>query len=367
MAENDTDKTEDPTPERRRKAREEGQFPRARDAGNMLGSFAVMLTLFSFGDDLALSFREFAVRCYGEPYTLVRGDVRALFGQVSHILMLLVFPVAIAAALGATAAGLFEAGFHPNMDLASPRWSRVDPLARLKQMFALRDAAINVTLQLARVVMVACVVYFSIKSAFPRLVGLGRGDLTGASFGLLDAVSRLALWGSMALFVITAVDYWNSRRRHEQSIRMSRQEVKDEHRQHEGDPRVRSRQRARAREMARRGLAKAVRAADFVIANPTHISVAVRYRVEEGAPVVSAKGYDEVALYIRTIAKEHKIPVIENRPLARALAKRVKVGRAIPVDLYAAVAQVLAFVYRLKNKTLDVRRPTPRGPGRHNG
>ena len=115
-------------------------------------------------------------------------------------------------------------------------------------------------------------------------------------------------------------------------------------------------------EAAKRGLAKAIVQSDFVIANPTHISVALRYRVAEGAPVVTAKGYDEVALYIRKLAKENDVPVIENKPLARALAKRVKPGRPVPVDLYAAVAEILAFVYRLKKRSIDslTRQAAPR-------
>jgi flagellar biosynthetic protein FlhB len=113
--------------------------------------------------------------------------------------------------------------------------------------------------------------------------------------------------------------------------------------------------------MLRRGVAQAVKTSDFVIANPTHISVAIRYRVHEGAPMVTAKGYDEAALYIRKLAREADIPVIENRPLARALADRVKAGRPIPVDLYAAVAEVLAFVYRLKGRRLQTN-AAPRGP-----
>jgi flagellar biosynthetic protein FlhB len=163
---------------------------------------------------------------------------------------------------------------------------------------------VNVALQLGRVAAVGFVVYLSIKHDFPRLIGLSRADLGSAALGLLASLYHLGLWSSLALGVLTAVDYLNSRRQHEQTIRMTRQEVKDEHRQNEGDPRIRQRQRSRAREMARRGLAKAVRAADFVIVNPTHVSVALRYRMQEGAPVVSAKGYDEVALYIRKIATE---------------------------------------------------------------
>ena len=129
---------------------------------------------------------------------------------------------------------------------------------------------------------------------------------------------------------------------------MTRQELKEELRQQEGDPKVRAKQRLRARELSKRGLAKEVKRSDVIVANPTHISVALRYRPNEGAPLVLAKGYDEVALYIRKIAEENEIPVVENRPLARALAEKTKIGKMIPVDLYQAVAQVLAFVYRMK-------------------
>jgi flagellar biosynthetic protein FlhB len=131
---------------------------------------------------------------------------------------------------------------------------------------------------------------------------------------------------------------------------MSRQELKEEVRQQEGDPKVRLRVRARARELAKRGIAKEVRRADVIIVNPTHIAVALRYRPAEGAPILTAKGYDEVALFMRKLAKEHGIVVVENKPLARALAETTKIGRMIPVDLYRAVAQVLAFVYRLRDR-----------------
>jgi flagellar biosynthetic protein FlhB len=198
------------------------------------------------------------------------------------------------------------------------------------------------------------------KSALPRLMHLERADLGGGAYEIALALFRLALWCSFALGTLALIDFLKAFRQHEQSIRMSRQELKDEMKQQEGDHRIKQRQRARAREAAKRGLAKAIAQSDFVIANPTHISVALRYRIIEGAPIVTAKGYDEVALYIRKLAKEHNIPVIENRPLARALAKRVRQGRPVPVDLYAAVAEILAFVYRLKGRTLEVSRNAAR-------
>jgi flagellar biosynthesis protein FlhB len=352
VAENDSERTEEPTPERRKKARDEGQFARAKDAGNIIASVVVMLTLAALGDDILGMVTQFAVRCYGEPYELIRGDPVYMVRALAGVLTLIVFPVAVAASLGGLAIGVAEAGYHPNFDLIAPKWDRLDPLPKLKQMFMLQETGVDVALQLARVAIVGAVAYSSATDAFPRLMSLSRVELGRAAFEVLLVVFELALWSSLALAGLAFVDYLKSYRKHEQSIRMSRQELKDEMKQQEGDPRIRQRQRARAREAAKRGIAKAVASSDFVIANPTHISVAVRYRVDEGAPVVTAKGYDEVALYIRKLAKEQNIPIIENRPLARALAKRVKPGRSVPVDLYSAVAEILAFVYRLKKKNL---------------
>jgi len=370
----ETERTEEPTPERRRKAREEGQFPRGRDAGNTLAGIAVLLVMSALGKNSVILLEKFAVHCLSEPYELVSGDPRALFHALATTLSVLVFPCAFAAALGALAIGIAEAGFHPNMGLVAPKWDRLDPLPKLQQMFKLQETGVDILMQLARVAVVCAVAYSSVKDIYPRLMHLQRVSLEAAGLEIARALFKLGLWSSLALGSLALLDYIKSFRKHEASIRMSRQELKEEMKQQEGDHRIKHRQRARAREMLKRGLAKQVAQSDFVIANPTHISVALRYRVMEGAPVVTAKGYDEVALYIRKLAKENNIPVIENRPLARALAKRVRPGKPVPVDLYSAVAEILAFVYRLKGKSLGsssskaapARRPAPapRGGGR---
>lgn len=353
MSDSDSERTEEPTPERRRKAREEGQFPRAKDAGNIAASVLVMLTLAGLSGSITRELSSFAARCFSQPYELLRGDPRAVLHHIAAVSSLIILPVAVAAALGALALGVAEAGYHPNLQLAAPKWNRIDPLPKLKQMFKLQETGVDVVLQLARVAVVGVVAYNSVSDAFPRLMQLGRVDIETAVAEIVTALFNLAIWASLALAALALIDYLKSYRKHEQSIRMSRQELKEEMKQQEGDPRIKHRQRARAREQLKRGLAKAIAGSDFVVANPTHICVALRYRVREGAPLVTAKGYDEVALYIKKLAKEHDIPVIENKPLARALAKRVRAGKPVPVDLYAAVAEILAFVYRLKKRSLE--------------
>jgi flagellar biosynthesis protein FlhB len=176
-----------------------------------------------------------------------------------------------------------------------------------------------------------------------RVEGAAFQQVMGVTMGRTNAAHIASEAG-------TAVDYLKSYFSHRKKMMMSRQEMKDEMKQSEGDPAMKGRQRARAREMLRKGLAKQVKRADVIVANPTHVSVALRYRAQEGAPVVTCKGVDEVALYIRELAKKNDIPIVTNIKLARALNAQVKAGKAIPVELYKAAAEVLAFVYRLKSK-----------------
>lgn len=350
MSDSDSEKTEEATPERRRKAREEGQFPRAKDAGATVGSVAALVCLAGMGPTMVETLRGLCVRFFGDPVNMMRGDPSATAMAVLSALAVLMLPTTGAAMLAATAIGFAEAGYEPRIELAQPKWERLSPLGKIKQLFSPGQMMMNVALQIARVIVVSLVAYYTLRAEFPRLTRLARAALPGATAEVAASVFRLAVWASLALAVIAIADYAHNWYRHEKQIRMSRQEIKDEMKQHEGDPAMKGRQRARAREMLRRGLLKEVKRSDVVIANPTHISIALRYRSDEGAPVVSAKGVDDVALFIRKIAKEHGVPVIRNVPLARALNERVRAGRTIPVDLYTAVAEVLAFVYRLKSR-----------------
>jgi flagellar biosynthetic protein FlhB len=350
MSEEDSDdKTQEATPERRRQARENGQFARARDTGAMAATFGVLLALQGFGGDFAGHIRNLALRCFGDTPALA-GDGIALIGREAALaLVAVVGPVLAAACIFAVAAGFWEAGFEPRLELAAPKWERLDPIPKLGQLFSPKQGFANVALSLGRVAVVGLVAYLVIDRELPRLERLSTVRLTDSAPVVLAVLAKLALWSTLALAVLTAVDYGTSWFRHEKSIRMSLEEMKREHQQQEGDPRLKSKQRQRAREMAKRGLRKQVLEADVIIANPTHISIALRYRPAQGAPVVLAKGFDEVALYMRKVATEGGVPVVENRPLARALSN-VRNGRVIPVELYATVAEVLAFVYRMKNR-----------------
>lgn len=353
MSDSDTEKTEDPTPERLRKAREEGQFPRARDSGAVAASLAVLIYFMAAGPMLNRTWREFSVLCLGQSHFMSGGDPAAIAKKVGYTLLIMALPPAIISAIVAIGIGVAEAGFNPNLDLASPKWERLEPLGKLKQMVSLKETGINSLLSLGRVAIVGIVAWSVAKPAFPALERLAGAEVDAGAKAIVDLAVRLALWASLAMAILAGIEYGKSWWQHRQSMMMSRQELKDEMQQQEGDPRIKARQRARAREIVRRGLRKEVKNADVVVTNPTHIAVAIRYRAEQGAPMVTAKGYDEVAQYIKKIAKQYGIPIIENKPLARTLAEKVRPGRLIPIELYAAVAEVLAFVYRLKHRGIS--------------
>lgn len=353
--EDDNERTEEPTPERRKKAREDGQFARARDTGAVAATLAVLVVMTGIWGDLLGTIREFCLQCFHEPLTLVRGDMTTVIEQTVKVLVMACMPVALFACVAGMAAGFAEAGFHPNFEILQPKFERLEPLGKLEKLFSPKEGAVNTLLSLLRVGIVAAVAYSVLEKEFPRLAVASRGTLALAAMQIGEVTFKVAIWCTFALGALAVVDYAQSWWKHEQSIKMSRQELKEEMQQQEGSPQVRARQRQRARELLKRGIKKAIKEATVVVTNPTHVAVALRYHPAEGAPVVVAKGYDEVAQHIKKLAKELGVPMVENVPLARGLAEKVRVGRVIPADFYAAVAEVLAFVYRLRARGRGVR------------
>ena len=342
------EKTEEATPEKRQRARDEGQMARSRDAGAVAATGAVIVLILASGPAMLGVANSFTVNCLQSPHALGASDPDRALREFGVGVAALTIPIALAAAIGSVAAGLLEAGFNPRFELAAPNFQRLDPSGKLRQLFSPRQGGMNALLALLRVAVVAVVAYGVLKSEFPMLARLARTDLTSGLQYVGHIMLRVTVGSFLALAALSLLDYGQSWWRLQRELMMSRQELKEELRQQEGDPKIRARIRARAREIAKRGLAREVKRSDVIVANPTHISIALRYRSTEGAPVVTAKGYDEIALFMRKIAQENEIAIVENRPLARALADKTRVGKMIPVDLYQAVAQVLAFVYRLK-------------------
>jgi flagellar biosynthetic protein FlhB len=341
-----SNKTEKPTPEKRKKARKKGQFARSKHAGAVASTVGVLLALGLVGPYMLEHLSIFTSWCFRDTVA-VAGSGEA-YRKTSILLAILAAPPALGAALFSTVAGFAQAGWRPTASLVNPEFSRINPLTKLKSMFAGGEGLIELALSLARLGAVGVVAYVTLADAFPVISRLAGSGLNQALEELLDTTVTLVLRATVALAVLAAVDYVQNYIRTERKLRMSRKELKDEMKQQEGDPVVRGRLRQRMREMSRQAVIAQVGASDVVVTNPTHVAVALRYTEDQPAPIVVALGYDEVALFMRRVARETGVPIVENRVLARAIAARARPGQFIPIDLYAAVAEVLAFVYALR-------------------
>jgi flagellar biosynthetic protein FlhB len=266
-----------------------------------------------------------------------------LFQKVVMIMAPLFAVVAIAGILG----NLAQVGFLLTGEPLTPNLKKLNPAKGIKRLISARGG-VELVKSILKVIIIGGVAYLMIRGELNQIPAL----ITISVSSIIDFMGQVALklgfYTCLVLIILAAIDLVFQRWQHERDLRMTKQEVKDEFRQREGDPMVRSRIRAVQREMAMRRMMDAVPDATVVITNPTHLSVAIKFDRSMQAPMVVAKGSGHLAARIKEIAVEHDIPVIEQKPLARALFKNVEIDHYIPADLYHAVAEILAYVYRLK-------------------
>lgn len=352
----DSDKPHPATPKRRADARNKGQFPRARDTTSIAVTVAVLGTMVAYSSQQGRVVHELFLRCHGDVGAISRGDGALITESLPGALWQLAAPPALAAALAGGLAGAWQSGFRLYPEMVGLKFEKFNPLPKLQQMVNPKHAASELVISLLRVGVVGWVCYRELESDILPLLELSGAPLA-VSLELVGTILvRLVLKSLAVLIVLAVADFAYNRYTIEKSMRMSDQDIKDEMKQYDANPKVKAKLREKAREAARRRVLAAVAGADAIVTNPTHISVALRYGPEDAAPVVVAKGHDEFALKIRAEARKHGIPILENRPLARALDAEVEIGWPVPGQHYVAVAKVLAFVYSLKGGRR--RRPT---------
>jgi flagellar biosynthetic protein FlhB len=263
----------------------------------------------------------------------------------------LALPIVAAAMVAAIFANLAQTGFLFTTKPLVPDFSKVVPrLGRYFERIFSREGFFNFWKSVFKMAIIGAVAFFLIRGELERLANLQTASLwTGLTTTAALAI-RMLLISATLLLLISIPDMLFQRWQYRESLKMSKQEVKEERKMYEGDPLIKSRLRQRMRELLSRNIAITVPKADVVITNPTHFAVALEYQAGMEVPMVSAKGEDELALRIRRIAEEHEVPVVENRPLARALYASTEVGETIPEAYYQAVAEVLVYVYRLNEK-----------------
>lgn len=345
------ERTEQATPRRLDRARKEGQFPVSREFVSALQFLAFVAAVSSFGpgwwDGLRDILREAVVRAFepdmGVPAAIALG--RDVLGRA-----FLLFAPLLAILLAVTVAmQLATTGLGVSLKKLAPDLTRLSPLSRLKD---LPGQNLHSALQALLLLPVfGGAVWVVVRDSLERFQALPFQTPAAGARETGAAVVAL-LWKGAAVFVVFgAVDLFRQRRRWQKQMRMSKQEVREEVKESEGNPQIKGRIRRLQRDMARKRMMQEVPTASAVVVNPTHYAVALRYSIEGmTAPVVVAKGRNYLALRIRERARSHGVPIVENPPLAQALYKSVDVGQEIPAHLYRAVAEILAYIYRLTHR-----------------
>ena len=358
MAENSgQERTEAPTPKRRQDAREKGQVPRSAElttAAMLLGAALVLNAALPGVASAVAGIFGYSMGAAGTTL-LDAGSAVALLQTVGWKALFAILALASSMAMIALAiAGVQARGVLSSKALEA-KWERLDPIANAKRLYGLQPWA-ELLKSLLKLTIVGLAVSKALGAAWPELVSLGQV----APAALLDVVRRYAMrlltTAGLAYLGLALADYLYQVWQHEKGLRMSKEEIKQEMKQNEGDPLLKARMRAFGRQLARRQMFRDVATADVVITNPTHIAVALRYDPEAApAPIVLAMGQRKVAERIKQLARDADVPMVENRPLARALLASASVGSMIPAELYVAVAEVLAFVIRQRAGHTEVR------------
>ena len=341
------EKTEQPTPQKLKKAKREGQIGRSQDVGAWFGMLAASIMLPKTLGAAVEHARELMARvpeviAHPEPVqamaALKQGAMGAAWAILPLSMTLMVVGIAAAGAQG---------GIRVATKLFVPKFSRLNPLPGIKRMFG-PQALWELIKALVKTSVLAGVLYTTTRNAIPSLMTAGQLPLGSLLAVVKNAVLGLIRAAAVAGIVMAAADYFVIRRRTNKQLRMTKEEVKQEYKNTEGDPQVKGQIRARQMQMARNRQMADVPTADVVLVNPTHVAVALRYEPSKGAPRVIAKGQGEIATRIRELALEHRVPMVQDVPLARALHASCEVGAEISAEFYGAVAKVLAFVMSLK-------------------
>ena len=354
MAENDTaqERTEQPTEKRLREARSKGQIPRSRELNTVVMLLASTVAIFVLGESISENMLELVAfdlqldrnQAFSKAAVLaaLQNNVLAALKLLAPFFVLMLFAVFVGP--------LIMGGWLFSAKALSPKFSKLNPASGFKRMFGLQGL-VELCKALAKFFLIGITAYILLGVLSDRFLTLGNTPLRPGLESGMDLLALVFLVLSLSLALVAGVDVPYQKWNHKRKLRMTRQEIKEENKETSGNPELKSRIRSVQMEIAGRRMLIAVPDADVVIVNPTHFSVALRYDQAQGAaPVVVAKGVDHMALKIREIATRHEVPIFEAPPLARALYHHTEVDQEIPEGLYLAVAQVLAYIYQLKQQ-----------------
>lgn len=348
------EKTEKATPKKRSEARKKGQILQSREITSSLVLMFTIYTLKITGGNIYNEIAAFLKNVYSR-YTEINtifesGSFTKLFIEVIIVIAKVITPLFAVAFMMGIAASYMQVGYMFTTETLSPKLNRISPLSGLKRMFSLRSIA-ELVKSIFKILVVGYVAFTYLKSQSNNVLKLMDMDVQGTAKYIASTCMEVAIRICAVLIVLGVADYLYQWWEYEKNLKMSKQEIKEEYKQLEGNPEIKGKIKQKQRQMSMRRMMQEVPKADVVITNPTHFAIAIKYdSVEAAAPIVLAKGQDFMAQKIKEIAKDNRIEIVENKPLARTLYDQVEIGESIPAELYQAVAEVLAFVYSLKNK-----------------
>ncbi len=338
--------------------RKKGKIAKSKEMSSGVQLIALFLILKFWVGHMGANFMELFSELYEKmpAYTtywggrIVASDYRILFNGVLVELLIQLLPFFLVGVVISVLVNMLQFKFKISTKPLQPKFNKLNPISGMKKLFS-KEKIMELLKSIAKIILIMAVVYSTIKNDWVYLVKFYQMPLTQAIELIGNIVINMGLKISLVFMIIAFIDLIYERRKFKEDIKMTKQEVKDEYKNAEGDPQIKGKIRQKMREASQRRMMQDVPKADVVITNPTHFAVAIRYDANEGsAPKVLAKGADLIAQKIKDIARENNVEIVENKPLARMLYANVDVGQEVPPELYQSVAEVLALVYKMQGK-----------------
>lgn len=346
----DGEKTEEPTAKKRADARKKGQVARSQELNTAFVLLIGFLALRVLWEYIYVNLAEYTIYLYSHlSQSTSTESISELFIGIMLLLAKTVMPVMIAILIVGLGINIYQVGLVLSTDRLEPKLSNLNPINGFGRIFSKRSL-VELFKSIFKIIVIGYFLYLYLKDQIPFLPQFIFFDLPYSLAAVADIIFTMAFQVIGVIMLMAAADYSYQKWQTTQDLKMSKQEVKDEFKQMEGDPQIKGKIKQKQRQMAMQRMMSQVPKADVIITNPTHLAIALQYKKGMIAPLVLAKGQDAVAERIKQIAREHHIMIVENKPVARALYEAVEVGGVVPSELYQAVAEILAYVYRIKHR-----------------
>lgn len=346
------DKTEQPTGKKKRDERKKGNVAKSTEVITAVTLLGVLLITYTMSEFIISDLKNYLTNILNSDFNMIfsQNMVQILLMKLIIAFMKIILPIGLIIIALGLIGNLIQTGMLLTGEGLKPQFSKINPINGFKNMFSLKALG-NLVKSLAIILVLLYIGYSFMKENFEGMIKIGDIYFPYLIHNILDLVKKLLSDICIAVIIIAAADFVYQKYTHNKSLKMTKQEVKEEFKQMEGDPHIKGKIKQKQREMSSQRMMQAVPQATAIITNPTHISIAIRYeKGKDNAPIVVAKGADVLAFKIREIAKENDIPIIENKPLARFIYKKVEIDQEVPEEMYQAIAEVLVAVYKIKNR-----------------